>query len=84
MLSEKTRSIHRKGTGAGKPQSEEIAPWLRCAIKLVAGLVSYIQVSKARAFIREGLFVADVRGHYSGPSLESERRFLVGSGRVHL
>lgn len=57
MLSEKTRSIHRKGTGAGKPQSEEIAPWLRCARKLVAGLVSYIQVSKARP-----------RGARQGPS----------------
>lgn len=42
------------------------------------------QGSKARAFIREGLLVTDIRGHYSGPSLESERRFLVGSGRVHL
>lgn len=49
MLSERTRPIHRKETRAGKPQSEEITLWLRYAIKLVAGLVSYIQVSKARA-----------------------------------
>lgn len=49
MLSEKTRPIHRKETGAGKPQSEETTPLLRCGIKLVAGSVSYIQVSKARA-----------------------------------
>lgn len=47
------------------------------------GVLHTSQGSKARAFIREGLFVTDIRGHYSGPSLESERRFLVGSGRVH-
>lgn len=32
----------------------------------------------------KGLIVTDRRGHCSRPSLESESRFLVGLGRLHL